>query len=178
MADNSNNSYGYPTYESEDEVLSSSDDEAAAEPEPEPKPKRRELTRVEKAQRIGPGRARSVPCRLFGLSVSHRELSFYGAFVWACKSLNGPLRWVSARAAEVWGQIDEDGNGVLDREELEVARPRIGRRCPAAPTCAPQRLSVQNERGGGDVTAPAAARSCCGCSAGGPRRSTWTRPWR
>ena len=61
MADNSNNSYGYPTYESEDEVLSSSDDEAAAEPEPEPKPERRELTRVEKAQRIGMGRARSVP---------------------------------------------------------------------------------------------------------------------
>jgi hypothetical protein len=32
------------------------------------------------------------------LSVSHRILVFYGAFVWARRSLNHPFRWFSARA--------------------------------------------------------------------------------
>jgi hypothetical protein len=44
------------------------------------------------------GTVRARPGRLSGLSVCHSGSVFYGAFVRACRSLNRPERWFSARA--------------------------------------------------------------------------------
>jgi hypothetical protein len=79
------------------------------------------LEQVDRMRKHCPGR----PGGLSALSVSLCKSVFYGAFVWACRVLMYQKWRFSARAVR---EIDEDGSGTLDREEVRLMLDRVRRK--------------------------------------------------